>query len=381
MGVIAETVRTWPGAVRSDHPHVSFAAVGGQALSVTGVHQLDDELGEHSPLGAVYRLDGKVLLLGCGHDSNTSLHLAEWRQKSAPRAVKGASVRRADGTSEWISWTDVADNTDDFEQIGAAFEVAVGLSVGQVGDAEARLTPQRALVDFATDWMAEHRPRSELRRAVAGFRWVSRLLAVAYGVSVNRATRWVTENSAEHSQLYIERFRRLASEGADLAGEARMVDAMLPRASRVLDAGCGQGRVGAELAARGHQVTGVDADAGLILAARADHPGQRWVVADLVDLDLSFHGDPGPFDAAVMAGNVMLFVAQGTEERVLRRVAAHLRADGFAVIGFGADRGYELPDFDRHAAAAGLATEQRFATWDLRPWRSGSPFSVTVLRR
>jgi len=191
----------------------------------------------------------------------------------------------------------------------------------------------------------------------------------------------VTENNAEHSQWYIERFRRLASEGADLDGEARMVDAMLARSSRVLDAGCGQGRVGAALAARGHRVTGVDADAELISAASAEHPGQRWVVADLVDLDLSSHGDPGPFDAAVLAGNVMLFVAEGSEEPVLRRVAAHLRPDGFAVIGFAADRGYELPDFDRHAAAAGLVTEQRFATWDLRPWRSGSPFSVTVLRR
>src|ERR1700735_3538173 len=147
---------------------------------------------------------------------------------------------------------------------------------------------------------------------------------------MNTPTRWVTESGAERSQWYIERFRRLASEGADLAGEAPMMGAHLPRASRVLDAGCGTGRVGAELATRGHQVTGVDADAELILAARADHPGQRWIAADLVDLDLSSHGDPGPFDAAVIAGNVMLFVAEATEEQVLRRGGGHLRPGGVA---------------------------------------------------
>jgi aminoglycoside 3-N-acetyltransferase len=158
MGLIAETVRTWPGALRSDHPQMSFAALGAQAAEVTGVHQCDDALGERSPLGAIYRLDGKVLLLGCGHDSNTSLHLAEWRQHSPPRGVTGASVRRPDGTSEWISWIDVIANSDDFEQIGAAFESAVGLSADQVGGAAARLAPQRALVDCATAWMAAHRP-------------------------------------------------------------------------------------------------------------------------------------------------------------------------------------------------------------------------------
>ena len=57
--------------------------------------------------------------------------------------------------------------------------------------------------------------------------------------------------------------------------------------SRVLDAGCVPGRVGAELAARGHIVVGVDVDPLLIAAAEADHPGPRWIVADLADFDLS----------------------------------------------------------------------------------------------
>jgi aminoglycoside 3-N-acetyltransferase len=158
MGVIAETVRTWPGALRSDHPRLSFAALGPHAVDITSAHQLDDALGERSPLGAVYRLDGKVLLLGCGHDSNTSLHLAEWRQKSPPRGVTGSSIRQSDGTSQWTTWTDVMEKEDDFEQLGAAFEATVGPSIGQVGGAVTGLMSQRALVDFATAWMAAHRP-------------------------------------------------------------------------------------------------------------------------------------------------------------------------------------------------------------------------------
>jgi len=173
----------------------------------------------------------------------------------------------------------------------------------------------------------------------------------------------------------------MAAEGADLAGEARLLDAILARNSRVLDAGCGSGRVGAELAARGHVVVGVDADRELIEAARADHPGPTWLVGDLAELDLAAQGEPLPFDAAVCAGNVMPYLAPATGGTVLKRIATHLRGDGVLVVGFGLDRGYALAEFDSDTAAAGLVVEQRFATWDLRPWQADAPFAVTVVRR
>lgn len=194
-----------------------------------------------------------------------------------------------------------------------------------------------------------------------------------------RATRWVTDTREGHSEWYIERFRGMAAEGADLAGEARLVDAMVPRQARVLDAGCGPGRVGAELEARGHTVVGVDADPALIHAARFDHPGPRWLVADLAELDLTDQGEREPFDAAVLAGNVMVFLAPRTEAEVLRRVGRHVRPDGFVIVGFHVAR-LALADFDRFVAEAGLVIEHRFATWDLRAWHEGADFAVTVLR-
>jgi SAM-dependent methyltransferase len=198
---------------------------------------------------------------------------------------------------------------------------------------------------------------------------------------VSEQTRWVSEHGPGHAQWYIERFRRMAAEGVDLAGEARLLDAMVARHSRVLDAGCGPGRVGAELAARGHEVVGIDVDPELIEAARADHPGPTWLVGDLAELDLAARDEPQLFDAAVCAGNVMPFLAPGSGGTVLARIAAHLRSDGVLVVGFGLDRGYSLAELDDHATAAGLMLEHRFATWDLRPWRDDELFAVTVLRR
>src|SRR5690349_7355524 len=102
--------------------------------------------------------------------------------------------------------------------------------------------------------------------------------------------RWFTDTSDGHSQWYIERFRAMEREGADLGGEARLVDALVPPGSRILDAGCGPGRVGARLHARGHEVVGVDVDPALIAAAEQDHPGPTWTVGDLATFDLD--GEP-----------------------------------------------------------------------------------------
>jgi SAM-dependent methyltransferase len=194
-------------------------------------------------------------------------------------------------------------------------------------------------------------------------------------------TRWASDKGPAHSRWYVDRFRALAAAGEDLAGEARLVDAMLRRGARVLDAGCGAGRVGAELAARGHSVVGVDADPILIEAAITDHPQLRWLIADLADLDLAAMDEPERFDAAVLAGNVMAFLAPGSESLVLARIAEHLVDDGFIVSGIGVDLGYSIHDFDADVVAANLVVEQRFATWDLRRWTPDSPFSVSVLRR
>lgn len=197
---------------------------------------------------------------------------------------------------------------------------------------------------------------------------------------MTRSPRWFTETGPGHSQWYIERFRTMAAEGADLGGEARLLDAMVPPGSRILDAGCGPGRLGAELHARGHTVVGVDVDPELIAAAEQDHPGPRWLVADLAELDLPALGEPEPFAAAVLAGNVMVFIAPDTEADVLRRVGAHVVPDGAVVVGFHVNRNLALERFDEAVATAGLRIEHRFATWDLRAWHDEADFAVTVLR-
>ncbi|KWX20882.1 SAM-dependent methyltransferase [Mycolicibacterium wolinskyi] len=193
---------------------------------------------------------------------------------------------------------------------------------------------------------------------------------------------WMRKVEADpgHSQWYVERFRSLARAGEDLAGEARLIDAIAPRAARILDAGCGPGRLGGHLFEAGHDVVGVDVDPALIEAAEQDHPGPRWLVGDLAELDLPARGIAEPFDVILSAGNVMTFLAPSTRVEVLARLRAHLRSDGRAVIGFGAGREYAFDQFLDDADAAGFTPDLLLSTWDLRPFTDDADFLVAILR-
>lgn len=166
----------------------------------------------------------------------------------------------------------------------------------------------------------------------------------------------------------------MAAEGVDIHGEADFVASLGP--SSVLDAGCGTGRVALELARRGLDVAGVDLDPSMLDVARAKGPDLTWVHADLLSVDLG-----RAFDAAVLAGNVMIFLAAGTEAAVVANLARHLEPGGALVAGFQLEPGrLDLPTFDRLAADAGLVLAERWSTWHRDPFQGGD-YAVSVHRR
>lgn len=187
-------------------------------------------------------------------------------------------------------------------------------------------------------------------------------------------TRWLDATGGSRGASYDEAFRELAASGADVHGEAALVAGLVPPGARVLDAGCGTGRVAVELARRGHDVAGADNDVSMLEVARRS-AGVRWYDADLATLDL-----PERFDLVVAAGNVVVFLAEGTEQEVLRRLAAHLVPGGLLVSGWRTDR-LAAQEYDRLAAGAGLEPVERWSTWDRDPWRDDADWCVAVHRR
>jgi len=155
IGIIPEIFRSFPDVKRSYHPCFSFTAWGKDSDYITKDHSLDYGLGEDSPLGKFYELDGYILLIGVNHDRNTSFHLSEIRSgvrdefnNEGPILVNGERV--------WQKFKDIEFDSDIFNKIGKAYEDQRDIKKGKIGLAPSKLFNQREAVDFAEKWLIEN---------------------------------------------------------------------------------------------------------------------------------------------------------------------------------------------------------------------------------
>lgn len=196
--------------------------------------------------------------------------------------------------------------------------------------------------------------------------------------------RWFEHRDEAGRHEYAYRFRHIAGRGEDIDGEARFVDAMAERGAEILDAGCGVGRVAAALAAAGHHAVGVDVDPILIGKGREFYPGLPLAEMDLAEVtteSLTDRGLPAAYDLIVCAGNVMHFVGPATEARIVANLTSVLKPGGRMAFGFFTGREFTDDHLDELAAAAGLAREHRFATWNLDAFTDEADWAVSVYRR
>ena len=206
-------------------------------------------------------------------------------------------------------------------------------------------------------------------------------------MSEERTSHWQELTGGTSGADYAARFARLAASGADLHGEASFCAALVPAGARVLDGGCGTGRVAIRLAAQGFTVVGLDVDASMLAVAREHAPDLDWVLADLGEAGRVLRDRP-PFDLVVLAGNVVPLVAEGSLPEVVGSLADVLAPGGTLVAGFGLDARHlprgcpvtPLDAYDAALAAHGLTVSDRFATWDGRPHDETAGYAVTLAR-
>jgi len=186
---------------------------------------------------------------------------------------------------------------------------------------------------------------------------------------------WAAWRRSISVEDYEARFERLEASGADVHGEADFVASLGAR--RLVDAGCGTGRMAIELDRRGFEVVGLDLDDDMLAAARAKPSGVRWVLGDLARVELGER-----FPLIVMAGNVMLFCREDDRAPIVANLARHLEPAGLLVAGHSLrPGGPTVEEYDGFCAAAGLELSDRFAGWSREPFTSTSDYQLSVHRR
>jgi len=189
-------------------------------------------------------------------------------------------------------------------------------------------------------------------------------------------------HGAGYAEAYAERFRSLERDGHDIHGEARFLHARWPAPARVLDAGCGTGRLASWLADHGYDVVGCDVDPEMIRVARRERPDLDWRPADLGALDLGV-----TFGVILLAGNVVPLMGADTVVAACAALGRHLTPSGVLVWGFGTDAAHlprgcpvlPLGEVEAAARAAGLQVIERYSTWEGDQYASEAGYVVEVL--
>ena len=202
------------------------------------------------------------------------------------------------------------------------------------------------------------------------------------------STRWEriarSTMGDDYAARYAERFREIAASGGDPHGEATFAAGLVAPPARVLDAGCGTGRVAVRLHELGYEVVGVDVDLDMLFEASAETSGPQWLLDDLATMDLG-----ETFDLVLVAGNTIPLLEPNTLTTVCERLAAHAVPGGLVACGFGLDEAHlpgdcpptPLSDFEAAMTDAGLVEIERFGTWDHNPFDPAGGYVVSVHRR
>lgn len=185
--------------------------------------------------------------------------------------------------------------------------------------------------------------------------------------------RWRQWRQQVDLDEYEARWDHLASQGKQVHGEADFVDRYA--VERVLDAGCGMGRVGLELARRGYDVVGVDNDDDMLERARAKATEATWLLGDITSIRFD-----RPFDTIVLAGDVLPFVEPSRRHLVVPNLAQALVEGGHLICGSSFAPPYDLRGYDDWCHHAGLELIERYGTWERDPYHDDRNYAVSVHR-
>lgn len=152
LGIIAECFRTFPNTLRSNHPSASFTANGLHAEKIIENHPLTPNFGLNSPLGMLYKLNAKILMIGTNYDKNTSFHFAEDRCGIFPKVTHSGAVMEK-GERKWINYENYDSIIENFIPMGIACEENNLVHKGKIGQANCKLLDMKKTVDFCVNWL------------------------------------------------------------------------------------------------------------------------------------------------------------------------------------------------------------------------------------